>query len=120
MKTAIGLLLVTGVLIGAYAWLTLHWPYSVGQRAGYVQRLSRMGGTCKTWEGELMMVGNPLSSKFAFSVPSDLVAKQLNANMGKLVALQYDQHKGLLSSCFGRSTYFITGFRVIEASPIRR
>lgn len=115
MKVLIGLLtlLVAGV---GFAWFTWHWPYSIGQRAGYVQGLSRTGWPCKTWEGEMTMVGASLTSrdKFHFNVPSDAVAATLNANPSKLVSLHYDQHKGLLAACFGHSSYFVTGVRVIE------
>lgn len=112
MRVAIALIILLAAL-GGFIWFTLHWPYSVGQRAGYVQKLVRTGWPCKTWEGEMALVGSPLTSKFHFSVPSDSVAAELNASSGKLVALQYDQHKGLLTSCFGRSAYFIRGVRNI-------
>ena len=113
-------LLVVAVLvpcaIAGYAWTTLHWPYSVGQRAGYIQKLSHRGSACKTWEGELVMMTVPgtVVERFEFSVPSDTVASQLNAMVGKLVALQYEQHKWVPSSCFGDTQYFVTGARVID------
>jgi len=31
--------------------------------------------------------------------------------MGKRVALDYEQHKGLPSSCWGETEYFVTGVR---------
>jgi hypothetical protein len=115
MKVLIGLLtlLVAGV---GFFWFTWHWPFSIGQRAGYVQGLSRSDWPCRTWQGEMTMEGTRLTSggKFHFSVLSDAVAATLNANLGRLVALHYDQHKGLLAPCFGRSSYFVTGVRVIE------
>lgn len=52
--------------------------------------------------------------RFEFSVPSDAVASQLNATVGKRVALQYEQHKGVPSSCFGDTQYYVTGVRVID------
>jgi hypothetical protein len=39
------------VLTAAWVWIALHWSYSDGERAGYVQKLSRKGWLCKTWEG---------------------------------------------------------------------
>eukprot|EP01041_Mallomonas_annulata_P033526 gene33526-56163_t len=33
----------------AFAW---RWSYSDGERAGWVQKFSRKGWVCKTWEGE--------------------------------------------------------------------
>ena len=42
------------------------------------------------------------------------MAKQINDSLGKRVILQYDQHKGIPSSCFGETEYFVTGVRVAE------
>jgi hypothetical protein len=114
-KLVTGLLILLAAMAG-FTWFTSHWSYSIGQRAGYVQVLARTGWPCKTWEGEMAMVGAPLSSRdrFYFTVPSDAVAATLNANTDKLVALHYDQHKGLLAPCIGRSPYFVTGVRVIR------
>ena len=52
--------------------------------------------------------------KFSFSVRSDAVAAQLNLAAGKRVVLLYEQHKGIPSSCFGETEYFITDVRIIE------
>jgi hypothetical protein len=116
-------LLIAGVVIvvlglAGFAWLTLHWAYSEGERAGYVQKLARKGWVCKTWEGEMAMVTMPgtVAEKFAFTVPSEKVAQQLNSSdsVGKRLALHYEQHKWLPSSCFGDTEYFVTGMRVVE------
>ena len=40
---------------------------------------------------------------------------QLNAAMGKRVTLNYEQHKGLPTSCFGETEYFVTGMK--EVAP---
>ena len=108
-------LLVLGSTAG-FVWATLHWVYSAGQRAGYVQKLSHKGWACKTWEGELAMVTVPgtVAEQFEFSVPSYAVAAKLNASAGKRVALHYEQHKWVPSSCFGDTEYFVTDVRVIE------
>jgi len=111
--TIIAVLLVGGA---GYTWLMLHWSYSTGERSGYVQKLSRKGYVCKTWEGEMAMVSMPgtLSEKFPFTVPDKAVADKVNASVGKRVALQYEQHKWLPSSCFGDTEYFVTDVRVTE------
>jgi len=36
--------------------ITLQVVYSDGERVGYIQKISRKGWVCKTWEGELAMV----------------------------------------------------------------
>ena len=49
-----GLIILLG-LAAAWTWLSLSWSYAEGERAGYVQKLSRKGWLCKTWEGEIAM-----------------------------------------------------------------
>jgi len=110
------LVLALSGLAAAYTWATLRWSYSEGERAGYVQKLSRRGWICKTWEGELAMVTMPgaIPEKFYFSVPSEAVADRINRSMGKRVALQYQQHVGVPTSCFGDTEYFVSGLVVVE------
>ena len=117
MKLTIGLIILLVAAIAGSAWAALHWTYSDGHRAGYVQKLSREGALpCKTWEGEMALVTLPgaIAEKFRFTVPSDAVATKLNASLGRLVALHYQQHKVILNSCFGGSEYFVTDVRVFE------
>jgi hypothetical protein len=112
------LIVTTGIVLAAagYTWLSLHWTYSEGERAGYVQKLSRRGWVCKTWEGEMAMVTMPgtLTEKFLFTVPDPAVAAQINASVGRRVALSYSQHKWVPSSCFGDTEYFVSGVRVVQ------
>ena len=111
-----GLVIVPVVLFAAYTWVVLHWSYSSGERAGYVQKFSKKGWICKTWEGELAMVSMPgtLSEKFNFTVIDDAVADKINKNLGKRVSLDYEQHKGVPSTCFAETEYFVTDVRVVE------
>jgi len=104
------LLIAAAVLFVLYALLALHYNYSEGERAGYVQKLSRKGWLCKTWEGELAMVNLPgaMPEIFRFSVRDDAVAAQINASLGRRVRLHYEQHKGIPTSCFGETEYFVT------------
>jgi hypothetical protein len=108
--------LVLAALAAAYTYGSLRWSYSEGERAGYVQKLSRRGWVCKTWEGELAMVTMPgaIPEKFYFSVPSEAVAAKINQSIGKRVALTYQQHVGVPSSCFGDTPYFVSGVTVVE------
>src|SRR6185295_8517771 len=103
-------LLVPILLLVLYLWLALHFNYSEGERAGYVQKFSRKGWICKTWEGELAMVNLPgaVSQLFPFSVGDDAVAARINETLGQRVRLHYEQHKGLPTSCFGETDYFVT------------
>ncbi|OIQ80042.1 hypothetical protein GALL_382070 [mine drainage metagenome] len=109
-------LLAALALFSAYTWLVLHWSYSSGERAGYVQKFSHKGWVCKTWEGELAMVSMPgtMSEKFYFSVQSDAMAARINQSLGKRVSLTYQQHIGLPTSCFGDTEYFVSDVRIVE------
>jgi hypothetical protein len=110
------LVLIGGVLTAGYTYLMLHWSYAEGERAGYVQKFSKRGWLCKTWEGELAMVSMPgtMSEKFFFSVRNDAVANKINANMGRKVTLQYEQHVGLPTKCFAETPYFIVDLVVLD------
>lgn len=111
-----GLLVVFALLLAAYTWLVLSWSYSVGERAGYVQKLSKKGWICKTWEGELALVTMPgtVGEKFFFSVRNEATATQINRSIGRRVTLDYEEHIGVPSSCFGETGHYITGVRVID------
>lgn len=111
------IVLIMGSLFAAYTWFVLSWSYSQGERAGYVQKFSRKGWVCKTYEGELAMVTMPgsVAEKFVFSVRDETVAARINETMGKRVALVYDQHVGIPTSCFGETMYFVSGVKSVEA-----
>ncbi len=115
-KVLIGIIVLAVLGLAGFSWLTLHWSYSEGERAGYVQKFAKKGWLCKTWEGEMAMVTMPgtVAEKFAFTVPTDAVAAKLNADIGKRVALHYEQHRWIPSSCFGDTEYFVTDVRVAE------
>ncbi len=110
------ILFVPVVLFAGYTWFVLNWSYSSGERAGYVQKLSKKGFIAKTWEGELAMVSMPgtLPEIFHFTVPSDEVAAQINASLGKRVKLHYEQHIGIPSRIFGESEYFVNKVEIVE------
>jgi len=116
LKVLAAFLIVAALGFAAYTWLTLHWTYSEGERAGYVQKFSRRGWICKTWEGEMAMLTMPgtLTEKFFFTVTDQAVAARLNASVGKRMALHYRQHRWVPSRCFGDTEYFVTEVRVTE------
>jgi hypothetical protein len=113
----VGLLVALAGLATLYVWAALSWSYSEGERAGFMQKLSSKGWVCKTWEGELSLVAIPGAApeKFLFTVRDDTVAAKVNASMGKRVALTYEQHKGLPTSCFGETEYFVVDVK--EVAP---
>ena len=115
--TRLGFVILSVLLaIALYIWAVLSWSYSEGERAGFLQKVSYKGWICKTWEGELSLVAIPGAApeKFLFTVRDEAVAQQLNAVAGKRVTLKYEQHRGLPTSCFGDTDYFVVGVAVIE------
>jgi len=104
-------LLAAVAAVALYVWAAFSFSYSEGERAGYVQKFSRKGWICKTWEGELAMASLPgtLPEVFRFTVRDPATAARINAAMGGRVALHYEQHLGLPTSCFGETSYFVTG-----------
>lgn len=118
-KPALILLLVALVAAGLFAlyvWAALSYDYSEGERAGFIQKFSRKGWVCKTWEGELAMVNLPgtMPELFRFSVRDDAVAKRINDSMGQRVTLHYEQHIGIPTSCFGETDYYVTEVRTAK------
>ncbi len=114
------LLVVPALLLGLWAWITLTYTYSRGERAGYLQKFSEKGWLCKTWEGELTLVNVPgaMPEIFYFSVRDDRVAEQLTNQMGNRVSLTYEEHKGIPTSCFGETDYFVTDVRMIDPPQV--
>ena len=102
------------LLCFVYLWVALSWNYSTGDRAGFMQKMSRKGWLCKTWEGELSMVAMPGTTpeKFLFTVRDDAVASSIEKSMGNRVTLMYEQHKGLPTTCFGETEYFVIGVKL--------
>ena len=102
-------LLVLVALCVGYTLLSLTWSYSEGERVGVLQKLSRKGWVCKTYEGELALyvVSGVAPQIWTFTVRDPKVAAQLNVVLGERVRLHYDEHRGLPSSCFGDTPYFV-------------
>jgi hypothetical protein len=109
------LILVAALICALYVWVALKISYSEGERAGYVQKFSRKGWVCKTWEGELAIVSMPGAAPeiFRFTVQDDAVAARINQAMGRRVALHYEQHPGIPTTCFGETDYFVTDVRPV-------
>ena len=118
--TVLVALLVLAVLAAGYFWVVFHWNYSAGERAGWVQKFSRKGWLCKTWEGELALVTMPgtAQEKFFFTVWDEAVAEQINRAMGKRVSLHYEEKVGLPTSCFGETRHYVTGVKAVEEIPL--
>ena len=116
--TGVGLIVVPILLVTLWTWIALSWAYSDGERAGTLQKFSRKGWVCKTWEGELQISTIPGSAPilWEFSVRDNGVASQLEeaiAHNGRVV-LQYEEHRGVPTSCFGETQYFVTAVRLVQ------
>jgi hypothetical protein len=107
-----------GAVVGVCAlWVlaTLSFTYSDGDRIGFVQKFSHRGWICRTWEGELAMTPVPgaVPQIFTFTVRDESVVKRLQDAEGKRVALHYKEKRGVPSSCFGETSYFISDVRLL-------
>ncbi len=102
-------------LIGMAVWVgvAFMYTYSEGTRTGYVQKLSSKGWLCKTWEGELAMTTVPGTAPVisSFTVRNDSVAEEIQKLAGSQVTLFYKEHRGVPTSCFGETAYYVDGVR---------
>lgn len=107
-------------VVALYFFVALNWSYSSGERAGWVQKLSKKGWICKTWEGELALVSMPgaMPEKFYFTITDEAVARQVTQAMGKRVALHYEEKVGLPTSCFGDTRHYVTAMTRAEDIPL--
>lgn len=112
----IALLLLSPILVLAlYTVVVLNWAYSDGDRSGYLQKFSRRGWVCKTYEGELAMSSVPgvAPTIWTFSVRDKDVARKLNESLGRQVVLHYSEHRGVPTTCFGTTDYYVDSVRAI-------
>lgn len=116
VKVVVLLIVAMFALFAGYVMIVLNWSYSKGERIGYVQKFSQKGWLCKTWEGELQMLPVPgaLPEKFLFSVRDKALIGKINSSMGKKLALSYEQHIGIPTSCLGETEYFAVDARALE------
>ncbi len=112
------LMAIVGLALAAYTPLALWWSYSEGERVGILQKLSRKGWVCKTYEGELALyvVSGMAPQIWSFTVRDTAVARRLNDTLGERVRLHYSEHRGLPSSCFGDTEYFVDRVQAVEAA----
>ncbi|MGH8186690.1 MAG: hypothetical protein ACREUC_09015 [Steroidobacteraceae bacterium] len=111
-KIAIIVLLLVGLLAVLWTWFTLSWAYSDGDRAGVLQKFSKKGWICKTYEGELALyvVGGVAPQIWYFSTRDEKLAQQLYASVGEQIRLHYSEHRGVPTTCFAETPYFAESF----------
>jgi hypothetical protein len=111
------ILLVLVLVIGAlWTWFSLSWAYSEGERAGILQKFSKKGWICKTYEGELALyvVGGVAPQLWYFSARDDKVAEQLAGAVGSHVRIHYTEHRGVPTSCFAETANFAESFTRVQ------
>jgi hypothetical protein len=108
-----GIVLLPVLLFTLYSLLVLNWSYSDGWRSGVLQKFSRKGWICKTWEGELAMSTVPgvAPTIWTFSVRDDAVVQRMTDAVGDRVDLHYTEHRGIPSDCFASTNYFVDSVR---------
>lgn len=113
--TLIAIIALPVTVFAIWSWIALSYSYSDGHRSGYVQKFSKKGWICKTWEGELAMVNIPgaMQERWTFTVRDDSVANLITASMGERVSLHYEEKRGIPTTCFGETDYFVTGVQPV-------
>jgi hypothetical protein len=116
LRWLIGAALLPLLVLAAYFAFVLNWSYSDGERAGYLQKFSRKGWLCKTYEGELAMTTVPGVAPvlWNFTVRDKAVADQLNELLGRRIVLHYEEHRGIPTTCYGETNHFVTRVQEIE------
>ena len=113
---------IGGLVLAAMLWtlFSLNWSYSEGDRGGVLQKFSRKGWVCKTWEGELALYVVPGMAPeiWEFSVRDKAVADRLAGYIGERVQLHYSEHRALPTSCFGETGYFVDRVTPAPAAPV--
>jgi hypothetical protein len=115
-------LLIPITLVLLWTWLSLSWSYSDGDRAGVLQKFSRKGWLCKTYEGELAqyVVRGVAPQVWYFTTRDDELAKRLSAAVGQNIQVRYSEHRGVPTDCFGDTPYFAESFVVVNDSQPAR
>ncbi|MGH7688826.1 MAG: hypothetical protein ACREN3_04400 [Gemmatimonadaceae bacterium] len=97
-----------------YTFTAVQWSYSTGDHAGTLQKFSRQGWLCKTWEGELMQPTAPgvAPTIWHFTVRNDSTATLVMAGLGKHIVLHYREHRGVPTSCFGDTQFWVDRIQI--------
>jgi hypothetical protein len=110
----VGIVLTPVLLFAVFTVVAVNWSYSEGERAGTLQKLSRKGWLCKTWEGELMQPTAPgvAPTIWHFTIRGAETARKVEAGLGLRIVLRYREHKGVPTTCFGDTRYWVDSVRI--------
>ncbi len=105
-KFIIILVLPILLIIGGYVWWKYYYVFGEGVKSGYLNYVVYKGDIFKTYEGKLIQEGFGRSKsgggaiiqsyEFEFSIESEEVFKQLQANPNKYFDLHYKEYHGVL------------------------
>lgn len=109
------LLVVPLLLFAIYTFFVVSWSYSDGERSGTLQKFSRKGWLCKTYEGELAqyVVGGVAPQIWYFTVRDETLVRQMSDAVGQNVQVHYSEHRGVPTDCFGDTPYWVDQVKVI-------
>jgi hypothetical protein len=114
----IGLILLVVLILAPilWTWFSLSWAYSEGERAGVLQKFSKKGWICKTYEGELALyiVGGVAPQIWYFSTRDEDLARTLSQAVGQQIRLHYTEHRGVPTNCFAETPHFAQSFERID------
>jgi len=118
--TLLLILAVIVVLFAGYLAFVLSWAFSDGERAGVVQKFSRRGWLCKTWEGELAITTVPGVAPviWNFTVRDDDAAARLREAVGQWAVVHYREHRGIPTTCFGETGYFVDSVKLGQSPAL--
>ena len=107
----LGVLLFFFIIIFPFTKISIG-HYSQGERTGLLNKISKKGVLCKTYEGYIL-VGNGQNvnpETFYFTIKNEELAKTIQGKTGQIITLEYDQ-KLLRGQCWGETKYEITGIK---------
>lgn len=109
-------IVLAAAIAGLWTWFSLSFAYSEGERAGVLQKFSRKGWLCKTYEGELAqyVVGGVAPQIWYFSTRDEKLAKQLSSAVGEQIRMHYTEHRGVPTACFAETPYFAEAFTLVK------
>jgi hypothetical protein len=109
------LLIVPLLLFAIYTFFVVSWSYSEGERAGTLQKFSRKGWACKTYEGELALyvVGGVAPQIWYFTVRDDAIVRQMSDAVGQKVQVHYTEHRGVPTTLFGETQYYVDSVAIV-------
>src|SRR5687768_2188963 len=102
--------------VALWTWFSLSWSYSTGDRAGVLQKFSKKGWICKTYEGELAlyMVGGVAPQIWYFSTRDPQLTEKLSKAVNEKIQLHYEEHRGVPTNCFAETPYYADSFTIVK------